>query len=692
MFALRLRAFVAAVVLASAVPVAAQEPPPMSRGLLNDVRDIEVQKQLIALGVLDATAGQASTNDLGAAVAWFRRAYKSAEGVKPLTADEKSKLKQAYEKFKARTRLEMVTYSDATTKTQIKLRVPVEFTESTPKKSVGKNASEWWEYRGADNKVSIGPEIHLLSNYTPIALFRERIMSAALTYTHLHLTSEEFAVQGNAGSEAEGFHSSNLVLTSKDKLKGVFMRYAKAPPASFQVPDFLDPVVATESGGPKGDPATRSWQLLMQGVSNLAVSEFPIDNGWQAVSTGPCPYMLEGPDGSKTRRILFGTDRKAKPAAQQKSGPVADPDSLFANEPGNQLHLGCAYVTLAPPPKEVDKARDLAKSTIPEYRWLFSTDKANNGDELYLRDELADRHRQTRSRAVAGQRAMIKRSARSGRDPGLSSALVFIHGYNVSFKDALFTVAQIVDATGYPGRVYMYSWPSAVSTFGYIGDLDNSEQAEPFLQSFMKLLMRDADIDEIDILVHSMGSQSVLRALSALRSVFETERQGDARERAIRIGQVIFAAPDVAMPVFDQKVRRIAPYASRVTVYASSTDAALLASKFLRSGASRTGELKDDGQPVLVEARNVHVIDATITSGSWWRLDRVFGYGHDYFRQSPAVLGDIKLILESIGRDDETKTPKQRSPDLYEEKAFKEAEPRAEPWYYWKLKDLKANK
>ena len=160
-----------------------------------------------------------------------------------------------------------------------------------------------------------------------------------------------------------------------------------------------------------------------------------------------------------------------------------------------------------------------------------------------------------------------------------SSALVFIHGYNVSFKDALFTVAQIKSATNYRGRIYMYSWPSAASTFRYIADMDNAEEAEPFLQSFLKLLMRDADIDDIDILVHSMGSQSALRALSSLRSVFETERQGAARPTKIRIGQIMFAAPDVARPVFDQKIRRIAPYADRVTVYASMTDAALLASK-----------------------------------------------------------------------------------------------------------------
>ena len=676
MLILRLLSLAAVIALASGAPAWGQQS--MSEELVRDLRDVEVQKQLIALGVLDATAGQASRNDLRQAVDWFRKAYQPANGVKPLSADEKQILKRTYDKFLARTGLERLSYTDPKTKTEVKLRVPTAFVGRTPQQSTD-NATVWQEYRDNDNKVSVGPEIHLLSDFTPIALFRDRIMKVPLNYKHLHLTSDEFAAKGDAEGDDGGFVSTNLVLTSKDRLKGVFMRYAKTPPASFEVPDFLVPVVATEPTSSRGsDPKIRGWQLLMQGVANLVVSEFPFDdNGWQRVSTRPCP-LDEAGGQQKSIRILFGTDRKAKDAARQTGGPVADPNSLFANEPGNQLHLGCAYVSV--PPIEVKKSGDLGQSKITEYQWLHSTNKADLGDQLYLSDEIAETAQTGTRFARRLDRRRLTRVSVSGDT--ISSALVFIHGYNVAFKDALFTVAQIVSATGYPGRVYMYSWPSAASTFGYIADLDKAEQAEPFLQSFMRLLMRDADIDAIDILAHSMGSQSALRALSALRSVFETERQGAGRPQAIRIGQIMFAAPDVAMPVFDQKIRRIAPYADRVTVYASLTDAALLASKILRSGAARMGQLNEDRQPLLVEVKNVHVIDAT-GQERWWRLDRIMkGYGHDYFLQSDGVLKDIKQILGSIGKDD-TKTPKERSELRFEELPFKENK----EWVFWRLKE-----
>src|SRR5262249_38401978 len=151
----------------------------------------------------------------------------------------------------------------------------------------------------------------------------------------------------------------------------------------------------------------------------------------------------------KSIRILFGTDRKEKAAARQKEGPVADPDLLFANEPGNQLHLGCAYVV--PPARDVTSTGDLTPSKITMYRWLHSTQKADLGDQLHWVNELAER---TQSRKKGRARATRLLTGENASPELASSALVFIHGYNVAFKDALFTVAKIVSDIHYEGRVY----------------------------------------------------------------------------------------------------------------------------------------------------------------------------------------------------------------------------------------------
>ncbi|MDX2204943.1 MAG: alpha/beta hydrolase [Hyphomicrobiaceae bacterium] len=677
----------AAIALAPLASAWGQQESAKRASLSEQLRDIEVQEQLIALGVLDGTAGKVSNEDLHRAVAWFRRAFRFPAGTQPLSEAEKEKLRQTETEFIAATGLKPLTYKHAKTQTDIELLVPLKLVEGAPQAFGGDLPDGGWqEYRSSNGKVSVGPVVHLLSEYTPISLFRHNIMQASLNYRHLRLTSEEFAAEGFAEDNEGGYTSSNLVLTAGDKLKGVFIRYPMATPAGLALPSFLEPVAAAEppaADGAKPDAANRAWQLLMQGVSNLAVGKFAVQNGWKEVNSKPCPLRpAEAAAGArKPIRILFGTDRKPKPGPQPSAGGTVDPDSLFLNEAGNSLHIGCAYVV---PPVKDASGTVTTPGNVSMHRPLHATDKGNIGDQLFLTNEIAEAEGRVASKLrtrASYQRRALQRARAAGASSG-NSALVFIHGYNYAFKDALFGAAQIASDIDYDGRVYVYSWPSAASTVRYIPDLDNAEQAEPFLQSFLKLLLRDTDIDYVDILVHSMGSQSVVRALSSLQGIFETERQGTSGPAKISIGQIIFAAPDVAQPTFEQKIRRIAPHANRVTVYASANDAALFASQLLRGGSPRMGEIGDNGEPRLVEVRNVHVIDAT-TPTPWWKL--MFGYGHDYFEQNKDVQKDIRRILQASATA-EYQMPNERSPDLFDKLPFKGKD----SWFFWRLREQKA--
>jgi esterase/lipase superfamily enzyme len=455
-----------------------------------------------------------------------------------------------------------------------------------------------------------------------------------LKHKVLHLTSEEFTalaeLEVRDEEDARTLHKHftyNRVITVRDQVKGLFMIYNLKAPPSFKLSDyaFLEKMVAakdSEADAPKPNPNDTGWQLLMQGVTHLVSSPFPLDNGWEKVSTKDCTLDKDADGDNDTLRIVFGTDRKIKSRPQGES--VKDPDALLDTEPGRSLHIGCAFIS-----KSAAKSASWSE-LIENYRLLRESKPGDLGDHLNLRDE-------------------------TGRGRGSrSDALLFIHGYNVPFKYALQTIGTIVAETGYKGRVYMYSWPSAESTVRYAQDLDRAEQAEPYFQSFMRMLMRDANINEIDLLAHSMGSQTLLRAASALRPIFETTRVTPFGEKKIRIGQLIFAAPDVDRSVFDQKLRRVAPYAKRVTIYVSSSDAALLASKLLRGGVPRVGEIeRAGGDPVRIDhLKNVHVIDAT-GKESWWRLDRILrGYGHDYLQQAKEVRDDIGDLLKADRKAD----------------------------------------
>ncbi len=710
-----LRSCLAAISLALvlAAPAAAQpRPERMHRDLAAELRKPEIQQQLIAAGSLDALVGRASYSELREAIELFRKAFGFHQnGMKPLTPVEKAKLAAIYKEFQESTGLEekMHTQPDQSKpeiKRTLELLLPLKLVKAEPEQE-GDGHDKWLTYtasrpnpdgNGRTIYVGIGPVIYPLSSYTPISLFRDRIVEAAVQFDGLHLTSDEFIGRGKFG-ENNAVTSYNMVLSHDSELRGLFMRYRNdVLPSGFKVPDFLIQTAGAEpvtSETEKIEPTVRGWQLLMQGLTNLIASHFPFgndgENGWKKVSTADCPLNNEEDDDQDKIRILFGTDRAV--VNPDRNGTIADPDSLFTTKSGGALQLGCAYVS-----KSAAEALTWDK-LISGFKFIrTSARKGDFGDRLYLTNETGGYRSQNgdaSAKAAAGSTAGGAKARRRGR----SDALLFIHGYNVPFKYALQTAAKVANDIDYKGRVYVYSWPSAESNLQYIQDLDRAEQAEPYFQSFMRMLMRDANIREIDILAHSMGSQTLLRSLSALRSIFESNRGGRlqtleaeeegrwARPGSIRIGQLIFAAPDVDRSVFDQKIRRIAPYAKRVTIYVSSSDVALLASKTLRSGVARVGQLDDDGKPIRVDLDNVHVIDATWKEAwySWDRLKRLFtGYGHDYFSQAEPILLDIKDILMAR-RDQEQITPSERAPGRFATRSYDAKSGDGTPRSYWEL-------
>jgi alpha/beta hydrolase family protein DUF900 len=668
-----LRACLAAVSLALvlAAPTAAQQRPErMHPDLVRQLRQEEVQRALIASGSLDALVGRASRRQLRVAFERFRKAYGFGNNKGPVTEPEKAKLLSLYKDVADWAGMKRHDCTDPASKATMKFFLPEkqvgpEMQGNAP----GQCDSKWSAFVEKDWLLSISPQIYSLYDNTPISLFRSSIMPFPIVYSQLHLTSDEFSTRGELENDLGGYVSYNLAYAVGDQVKALFMTYAKRHPVSFKVPAFLRPLVEVDAkpgDETQPDADTKGWQLLMQGVTNLIASDFPFDNGWEKVSSKECQLSQDMGDNQPVR-ILFATDRIMKKTAPPLGETRKDvpPDSLFAPEQDRRLRMGCAYVT---PPEGTDPIKEAGKP-IAEYHLFHDGKPGDFGERLYLTDEIAPI------------------SEGMGQWRG-GDALVFIHGYRVAFKDALYTVAKIVKDINFEGRAYLYSWPSRESLTGYFEDLDNSEQAEPFFQSFMRMLMRDAHIYEADLIAHSMGSQSMLRAVAALRPIFDTERAGaEARSRrgksisAIRIGQMIFAAPDVARPVFDQKLGRIAPYADRVTVYVSSGDLALSASKLIRGGPPRMGELSENGEPAFIDNRKVHIIDATLKQ-SWYQRYFGGGYGHDYLSQAKPVLEDIKDILTGK-RADDTQFPDERNQKRFQKRPYAGMQDK----YYWKLVD-----
>jgi esterase/lipase superfamily enzyme len=203
--------------------------------------------------------------------------------------------------------------------------------------------------------------------------------------------------------------------------------------------------------------------------------------------------------------------------------------------------------------------------------------------------------------------------------------LVFIHGYNVSFSDALRRTAQIAADVKFPGAAVCYSWPSNGALLAYAADENNVEWTVPHFKEFLTQLREQSGAEAINLVGHSMGTRALGDALR--------EFARETAEQDKLFNQVVLAAPDIDAAIFR---RDIAPAltrtANRVTLYASSNDQALRASRTLHA-YPRAGE----SGPDLVVAPGVDTIDVSAIDTSL--------LGHSYYGDNDSIIADLYHLV-----------------------------------------------
>src|SRR5215468_5783427 len=132
-----------AAVLMLASPAAAQRPERLSPELVKALREVGVQRQLIAAGSLDAVVGRASRPQLRSAITWFRRAYRFKGGLGPLTKEERDKLQEIYAKFEKATGFKEHSHEDPVSKMTLRLRMPLALVEGAQADVGGKGGTKW---------------------------------------------------------------------------------------------------------------------------------------------------------------------------------------------------------------------------------------------------------------------------------------------------------------------------------------------------------------------------------------------------------------------------------------------------------------------------------------------------------------------------------------------------------------------
>jgi esterase/lipase superfamily enzyme len=206
--------------------------------------------------------------------------------------------------------------------------------------------------------------------------------------------------------------------------------------------------------------------------------------------------------------------------------------------------------------------------------------------------------------------------------------LVFIHGFNNRFDDAVFRFAQIVHDSGAPVVPILFTWPSRGSVLAYGYDRESTAYSRNALESLLKAISRDPAVGEISILAHSMGNSLAL----------ETLRQMAIRDGRVapKIRNVLLAAPDVDVDLAREAIIDMGPKANRpsFTLFVSQDDRALAVSRRVWGSEARLGAINPDQEPyrTQLEQANVTVLDLT-------KLKAGDALNHGKFAESPEPRG-----------------------------------------------------
>lgn len=213
---------------------------------------------------------------------------------------------------------------------------------------------------------------------------------------------------------------------------------------------------------------------------------------------------------------------------------------------------------------------------------------------------------------------------RIGQEAVPGDAVVFLHGYNVSFEGAAIRAAQIGADLGLSGPMAFFSWPSRGRILSYSFDEAAIEASEAAITRFLVDIATRSTAARVHLVAHSMGNRGLLRAVNRIAN-------SAAEQAAKPFGQIVLAAPDVDSDLFRDLAGAYAAVGARTTLYVSAADFAIRCSRLFH-GAARIGFTPPVAVLDGIDTVNVTNVDLTLL-------------GHGYVANCRPVLGDMQQLL-----------------------------------------------
>ena len=282
--------------------------------------------------------------------------------------------------------------------------------------------------------------------------------------------------------------------------------------------------------------------------------------------------------------------------------PASDPAVLFSGERGQGLHA--TEITVSIPPAENRQVGQVQwpKRLPPDPSTEFATTKVRTLSDL------------------GEVRGWLKQ-----RLPRNRRVLIFVHGFNNRYEDAVYRFAQIVHDSHADVAPILFTWPSRANVLDYAYDRESTNYSRTQLEEVLRRAAQDPSVSDVTIMAHSMGSWLVTEAL----------RQMAIRDGRVapKIRNVILASPDLDIDVFRRQSQELGPSRPKLTLFVSQDDQALSVSRHIGGDVDRLGQINPATEPYRseLEKAGVTVLDLTaLKSGD--------PLNHGKFAESPEVV------------------------------------------------------
>ncbi len=307
---------------------------------------------------------------------------------------------------------------------------------------------------------------------------------------------------------------------------------------------------------------------------NLTLMPTPVI--YQDSGVDPFAHLTPAQKSTRTQ-VFYATNRRPKSSEDK---------IVYGNTLDSKIHLGKAIILMGDPDSKWDDLYNFSLSSEQTEPLTLILEKTI---ELAVMPTKVLRFHDSLTPELQGFVDLINSELAEAVDKEI---MVYVHGTKVDFANSTIRTAEIDHFAGRDFVGLAFAWPSHQNILYYLLGVDvrralNSSTA---LQNLLVLLAEHTVAEHINILAYSAGCKVASKALFELRQTY-AHLDPNKLKKKFRLGAAVFAAADVSINVFEERVVAISDLAQQVVITISDNDNALKAAKKYMGGEFRTGSI-----------------------------------------------------------------------------------------------------